>query len=452
MHRYITHTLLFCSSAMCINPIFANNEQVLHKYIDTHFSRRITISPQQISQLSWVIDHNKRSFDMDARVHDPKMHIEVVRALTRLYCMQLLRSGSQEDYEDFVASQVNQNITNSLTFASFKKLSKHLQNLSQADYGLLETATILSAVSLSKYAANLAQFMPQNPQLANDNLEFLATTLRNDADIYPLARSISNENSAAKKVLYILFPPQTNFRHMLYAEGGVGMFKYLRTMIKHQYISQQEIDLWYAHWIVNIAGFRGHVSQRGSLYLSESVFQSMTFLKSKIDHMLHSPNYDPLIPYLEYRADLLGLNNLPQQQKITLAHLGAMLRMYNVTDGNALRVAFYALSAQQQKQITDYFNQGLQDNDRPAVTYFPALYSNTLNLVNGDTSSALNIALPIYSNALSLYTKRIRNKELNAGIALNFNKLSASKNIRRIIDLGVNRTILNINTSGEVGL
>ncbi len=441
--------LLLVSSIFLSTNCHATSQDAIRSYISNNFSK-IILTQEQIAQLSWIMDHKRRSHDMDLRVANPKIHIEISRALTRLYCMQLLKDGSKTSYDQFVAAQLSNDSETILTFVSFKKLSKYLQNLSDDDYAILQDAIILSAVSLSEQAARLASnFLVQ--QEINDNLDFLAKTVRLEANIFPLTQKYRSDRAATKKIFYILFPPQTNFRHMLYTEGGIGMFTYLRSMIQHNYINQDDLDLWYAYWIVNIAGFRGHVTHTGSVYLTETVFQAMTKLKHEIDQMLYIPNHNPLIAYLNYRADLIGLQHASQEQKLLFGHISALLRMYDVSDGKILQKTFNKLSRQQHLQINKFFMQGLQDPLRGTTTYMPAVFANTLQLCNGDKQKTLNLILPVYSRAVAIYNEKIQSGTLEPGLAINFNQFSASHNLRRILALGLRSVrYVDINVSGEV--
>jgi hypothetical protein len=441
---------LILTGFMIANCVQAVADVELRAYIQKNYPYKLQISEEQIQQLSWVMGHVRRSYDMDMQAVDNGVHIEIVRALTRMYCLQLLRSGTADDYTKFIAAQLDANANSSLTFCSFKKLSKLIQALNALDYELLETATILSAVSLSAEAAKLAQNMLNVDNISNDNLTFLVATIRADQNIYPLIKQITSDKERARKLLYILFPPQTNFRHMLYTEGGIGMFKNLRTMIQHQYVNADEINLWYAYWVINIAGFRGHIAQNGSLYLTEPVYQAMTTLKTLIDNMFASPNYNPLIPYLEYRAGLLGFANMPQQEKLLLAHLGCLMRLYNVEDGNRLLTGYYLLSRYEKKELLVIFAAQLNDSALITSTYLPALFGNTMALNGGDIKQTVLLTIPLYIHATKLYNQMQVNGEIKVGVALSFNLSSASKNIRKIINGVDSISKIKIMPDGEV--
>lgn len=424
------------------NGVYATPEDKIKLYIQANYPQEFKLSTIQLQQLTWILDHKRRSYDMDMYVAKNSMHIEVVRALNRLYCLRLLKSGTKHDYDKFIAAQVSVGVTNPLSFNSFKKLSKHIQLLLPLDYTLLETATILSAVSLSVEATRLAQQIIGLHKNTNNNLEFISASVRANPNIYPITKQLVSENPTAIKLLYIVFPPQTNFRHMLYTEGGVGMFKYLRAMITHKYMNKEELDLWYAYWIINISGFRAHVMHDGSVYLTEPVYQVMTKLKSLLDIMLESPNYNPLIPYLEYRAELLGLHNLAYQDRLLVAHLGALMRLYTFEDGKQLIAGFDQLSKQQKYILADYFNSSLKNYDCLGTTYVPALFANMLVLLDGDIKQAIKIITPIYIRAI----------QINPRVSLSFNTLSSVANLKKIIHMDTAELVklVRVAADGEV--
>lgn len=418
--------ILCCCLFAC--SVFANDHRQIRRYVQQNFPAAFVINDAQISQLAWAFHHDKHTNDLDLRKNHQDIYVEISRALTRLYCAQLLRSGTLESYNRFVAAQSSVVNAKPLTFASYTKLSQHVQSLSAADYSLLETAAILSAVSLSKPAAALAQRAMDITPHSNDNMSFLAATLRNGINIYPLTAQIMRDDAAARKLLYVLFPPQTNFRHMLYTEGGIGMFKYLRNMIAHNFIDKESLNLWSAHWIINIAGFRGHIDQRGSIYLNENVAASILSLKTFVYEMLEQPNFDPLLPYLEFRAKALGFRDLPTEERLFYTHIGCLLRLYNIEEGKRLQASIQRIPVENIRAIKRYFLQGLHDPNQNTHLYVPALLGNALEVSNGNLEQVIEHMLPVYDAVLQQAARQNIHK-------MSFNKLSASKNLKQLLNI-----------------
>lgn len=360
----IQAALLICS-ALFSATVTANIEDPVRAYIQHNFPTDFAISTAQLRQMQQsIINPNGRTLDFDQYVAEQAVHIELQRAITRLYCLQLLRSGTQQAYQQFIQAQLQAKVANPLSFATFNKLAKHLQRLNTHQYALLHDAS-------------------------------------------------------AEKLAH--------FRHMLYTEGGVGMFKQLRNMILHGYINAAEIDLWYAGWIINISGFRGHVDPRGSLYLTESVAQDMQKLQDLLYQMLDAPNYDPLIPYLEYRAQSLGLQNLAVADRLFIAHLGGILRLYTAADGQRLYTSVMQLPIADRAAAQQYFLTGLQDPMQQGPTYVPALFGNALAVSDGNIELVIKKILPIYNQILQEYNSK------HSGVILSFNELSAMKNVKALL-------------------
>lgn len=355
------------------------------------------LSEIEQQQLSWLEQHSNKSFDLDALVINNEQHIEHQRAIVRLRCMHLLRIGDMCAYNLFVASQ-RESI---LQYADFIKLSVYIKKLSKGQYQQLRKAIILTAVSLSPVArAKLPEV-----EVLYSNLEFSVSAVRSNPQ---------------NKYLFSIFPPGTNFRHMLYAEGGQEMFMSLRAMILHKYMRQDELDLWFAYWIVDIAGFRGHVAPDGSIYLNQDVYSAMATLKKMLDTMLVSPTYDVLTPYLDYRAELLGLQELEKETRHTLAHLGAQMRLYTPAQGRIIYEVFQNIPTESKNILITYFAKQEHTHDR--LTHVPSLFANALIQLDGDLELMIEKMLPIYIKIIQL-----------GGLDVSCNKISSSLNIAELL-------------------
>lgn len=411
-----------------LGSVHADKRDLIRVTASKNFPTTFNVSEDQLAQLSWALDHKNRTYDMDLAVDgDADVHIEIHRALTRLYCAQLLRTGGIDAYNSFIAAQLEFGIAQPLQLSSFMNLSKHIQQLPADDYELVEAAVILTAVSLTKPAADLAKRIINSNFKETDALDFLSYTLRDHKDLYPITWNIFNKSSNAKRLFYVLFPPHTNFRHMLYTEGGIGMFNYLRSMIVHGYINRHDLDVWYAFWIVNIAGFRGHIQHHGSLYLTDPVADAMDKLKYLVYEMLENPTYDPLLPYLEYRAKCVGYDYLPRSERLFFAHLASLLRIYSINEGQRLYVSVMRLPISERSTVMQEFYKGLQDTTHVYATHVPALFGNALYIEKGNIEKVILKILPAYNKILLQYIKS------NPERTLCCNELSAMKNLELLL-------------------
>lgn len=367
-------------------------------------------------QLNWLNGYQHHTYEMDAKVKTREQHVELPRAINRIRCLELLRQGDRAAYMEFVQAQT----ADCLSWQNFGKLAEFIKKLNPEQYLLLRKAIILTAVSLTPQAR--AQ-IPAVKILNNSRLDFNAAWVR---------------ATPADRNLYLMFPPETNFRHMLYTEGGDQMFATLHKMIQLQYMRRAELDLWFAYWIINIAGFRGHIEQNGSVYLTNSVAIITLHLKSLIDNMLISPQYDVLAEYLEYRANLLGLQELPAPQRITLAHLGSLMRLYTPQTGQRLYQAFLRLPSTTQAALIKFFTQDI--HTRPIITYAPALFANAFTLSHNNIELVVDRVLPVYLQVIKLQLE-----------STSLNSLAKEANVRRILDGEQINLILNADLELDVG-
>ncbi len=412
----------------------------IYNFIQKKYADTLTITQAQVEQLSWAYAHVSPTNDLDLFCDVEKNFIEIARALNRIYCAKLLRTGNIESYNRFVRAQIESGAKDVLKFATFNEFGKHIQQLTKRDYELLETAIILSAVSLSNTAANLNSSV-NFVEIANDKMDFLASSIRQNSYQYPLI----NHNQHDYKLLYISFLPHTNFRHMLYTEGGIDMFTCLRHMIMHGFIDKEKLDFWYAYWLINISGYRGHVNHNGSLYLHEHTAQSTRKLKELIYKMLEFANINPLFEYLEYRAQMLGFTNLPTEDKLFITHIACLLRIYDADNGKKLSSVIHSIDNENLNNIREYFSTSLYKECRLLYTHVPAFLNNSLSLLQGDMQSMLTMILPVYNQIIKIS----QNLQLST---ISFEKLATNPNIKRILQTPIDQLKFTFNNDGLIEL
>ncbi len=357
-----------------------------------------TLTETEVAQLQSLQGFSRRNYDMDLYVSDQYSHIEVPRAIARVHCLELLQDGSSKAYQEFVTAQD----ADCLSFANFKRLASYIQSLSEDKILLIRKAIIITAVSLT------SQVLEQMPEA-----KCLGSTLDVSASFVRATK--------AERQMYCIFPPATNFRHMLFTESGNNMFKTLQTMIQLRYMGQQELDLWFAYWIVNTAGFRGQVEQRGSIYITEPVANAMLYLKDLLDQMLLAPEYPVLSNYLQYRVRLIGLQEMPVEQQAVFGHLAGILHLYTPLQGRILYSSFMQLSTKTRCDLERFFNYEVHTYE--PISYIPAFFSNAMLYTNNNFSLVFAKLLPIYMEAV----------RLSDGKGVSLNQLSKTTNIAQLL-------------------
>jgi hypothetical protein len=404
----------------------------IEDYIKATYSEpKLQVSRAQIKQLSWVFNNPFKTNEMSVKAVEDGMHIEVKRALSRLYCLQLLREGGKAAYDKFVEAQNEALVRDKssptpLSFDSFQVLSNQIRALNEAQHRALISSTIMSSVTLSPAAKELAgKLVGKYPE---DSVEFSASTVEKAMEMYPLVETLTE---AEQFWVRAAFPHHTHFRHMMYTEGGQGMFETLRQKITNKAILPQEIDVWYCHWMINITGFRGHLNPKGSLYLTENTFQDMMLLKTQIDELQKRPKHDALTEYLKKRAGLLGFANTHDISSLVLAHIGAMLRLHTPAEGEELAKGFNALDEKVRKEITHQYFESLTKVEL-TPTYGPALFANVLAKTK-DIGRTVQVCLPFYANAYANYRQLVATKQMASDVALNFNESASSSSVDKLL-------------------
>ena len=406
--------------------------ETLKEYIQNTYGERLAISDAQIEQLAWVMENPVRTPEMDAK-NDKKasgIHREVPRALARLYSLQLMRSGTDKAYQTFTAPQ--QGLESVLNRESFALLSSGISRLDEESYETLEAAVIISAVTLTPEARKRVSAVLK-ASYPEDSEKFLSFTAQKAAAIYPLAEQVVQKYKSNGRKFKVIYLADSHLRHMMYNEGSVSMYSVLREGLRTNKLSQADLELWYYRWVANIAGFRGHLSSPGSLYLTQNTFMAMNQVKNILDRLRLKTDLNPMAVYLEHRGRWLGLYALTRKkdERLALASLGATLRLFTPSDGRALKQAFRGLSTRDQERWIRHTGKQMAETGFPAPTYGPALFANALDIT--DLAETLEKMMPLFLDAMD-EEQRLRSQgKLPRDTPVSFRSLSTADNIRIIL-------------------
>ncbi|WP_257265093.1 hypothetical protein [Endozoicomonas sp. ONNA2] len=402
-------------------PMVAENRQdPIRAYIHQHFADQLVVTREQIEQLSWVLANPVVTPELSAQRLPASIHQEVPRALSRLYCLQLLRNGSNAAYKAFVAPQTD---PGGLSESSFQQLAREIARLDAVSYEVLQATAILDAVTLSAQARKRAAKALGKP-VPEDSTNFLSVSAPCAGEIYPLARSIISKHPQAARLFEIVYLPHSHLRHMMYNEGSLSMYTVLDTGIQNKSISRDDLNLWYDHWVVNIAGFRGHAEPAGSVYLTQNTWRSMNQLKLLLDRLFSEPKLNPMQVYLQKRGRWLHLNTLTRNpdEFIALASLGATARLFTPAEGRELYTSFKSLPENQQKQWIHHSRRQLTALATPSPTYGPAVYANAIAVAGlaQTVRRVLPVMLGVYQQAEQMRAAG----QLAADVPLSFRELA----------------------------
>ncbi|MGE3319797.1 MAG: hypothetical protein AB7I18_10940 [Candidatus Berkiella sp.] len=362
------------------------------QYLAANFAE-IAFSDSEIEQLSWSIrsSGNTPEKAMIDVAGSPDF-MEVRRCASRLYGEQSLVNG---DYAAFIQNQDKEDeYCPVLEEGQFEQLSQKFRKNDQLTRDALRVTTIISSVPLSPKARERADNVLGKNNYTIDSVEFLADTFKdieNAKAIYPLVAELFKKYPAAKdqarisKLLKAAFPSRRHYRHMLYTEGNETLFDELIEGVLSGRIDKEQFDFWVQHWTINICGFRGHLSPKGSLYLTRNTCKAMQALESSLARIFNEAitSKEVLNDYLDKRWQGLQLGDIPERQlditeKRLLAHIAAMMRLFHPEEGQALLEGYRFIPKATANDLKEVYFTVPKGNE-PTPTYAPALYENGID-------------------------------------------------------------------------
>ena len=209
-------------------------------------------------------------------------------------------------------------------------------------------------------------------------------------------------------------------------EGGYNMFSTMAAAIRTREISWEQYNLWFARWIINVAGLDGHVNHLGSIYLTEPVAQCIFALKSELDQLWVNPDHQVIDHYLAFRAEQLGV------QGAYVAYLGALMRQYSPVTGHNIQAWYDGLSPLVQQKKLDTFRLQME-NTRITPTFKPTVLVNLLDL-KCTVSEALTLFTEIEAEAMHIYAAAVTDGRTSLNTPLSFRNVAFKEFLSPIKD------------------
>lgn len=259
--------------------------------------------------------------------------------------------------------------------------------------------------------------------LPADSEQFITYYVTHYSNRLPIYSLLSKE---ASDLLRYAFYENAHARQILDLEGGQNMLTSLRAAISNKTMDYVEFNLWYARWIINIAGLDGHLCPQGSSYLTQPVANGIFALKQELDQLWINPDHPVLTEYMRFRARQLDVKNL------YLAALGALMRQYTPIKGHQIQKWFLQLPEDMQKQLLDDFAKRLKDT-KATPTFQPPLLLNLLDL-GCSVSDTLTLFIQIEAKATKKYLTAIAAGEVLVSTPLSYRDVAFKDKLRPILD------------------
>jgi len=341
-----------------------------------------------LQQLSWIQDNSVITSQSNDEIKPDSINMEVKRTLARYACSQLLLQGDEAAWDKFIAAQAPET---ALTFSRFVQLSALIQKLPEPFRHVLIATCFITKTRRAENA--IKAVWPAGKALSTDSEQFITDLVSHQPDVLPICAMLTPEE---QDLLRSAFPELAHGRHMLDMEGGYNTVSSIRQSIQTGAMNPEQFALWFARWILNVAGLDGHVKSQGSSYLTEPVAACMQALLTELNQLFTNPAHPVLDNYLAFRAEQLQVDNH------YFAYLGAQMRQYSPSIGQEIKAWFESLPEDIQAARLESFKHQLH-NTKVTPTYQPTILDNLLS--SKSLKCSVSEALTLFSHIQQVATQ-----------------------------------------------
>lgn len=345
-----------------------------------------------LEQLSWQLNSDKNKLTPEQAMVDktPPQLIQIKRIGGRLNALDCVLKG---DYQAFIAEQAKYfDAYNAvLSEKEFNQVQMRFEGKDKVFIETLKVCTIVGGINLTPEVRKRA--MALNIDFVDDSVQGMAD-LFEDIDkarkIFPLVDALFEKNPSSHariaSLLQAAFSKNTHLRHMLYTECNQNGFRNILDRMQQGELDQEGLEFTINYWLTDIFGFRANVSPKGSIYYTHNTHIAFEALCAQLNRGLEEKTIsakEMFESYLLKRADWLGLNksDLPANDQMLLAHLGAMMRLFNEDHGDLLAAGLKLIPDELRQLSAVYFEDC--DPTEPTPTYVPALFANAIECRQG---------------------------------------------------------------------
>lgn len=388
---------------------------IIQLFVRTHYPS-LELEPEMLEQLLWLQNNSISTSQSSAQIEPKKINIEVERILSRFYCLKLLLEGGASSYQAFIHAQSKDACLSQSSFDTLSHLIKQHSDASQQ--------CLMATCFITKSDHAISAVPQENRRdLPADSEQFITYMVTHYPRLFPIHRLL---NSEAVELLPFAFYRNAHMRQMLDIEGGYYMLSSLREGVKSGEVTLKRFNLWFARWVINIAGLDGHVNSQGSIYLTEPVAQCMFALKSEIEQLWENPNYPVLDHYLSFRMKQLNVSDR------YIASLGALMRQYTPERAEEVQLWFSRLSTQEQKNCEITFTHQLEVS-RMTPTFKPTVLVNLL-LLGCSVSEALTLFTQIEIKAMEAYQQAVIEQRIADSTPLSYRNIAYKDLLLPLLD------------------
>ncbi len=407
----------FKSMAMTmVSSMWRRMTVLVTDYQTLHFPG-MTLSLEMHKQLYWLYNNSVNTSQSHPQVRHASddLNQEIKRVLSRLHNLRLLQNGSVSAYHAFIAAQPE---SEQLQWVHFQTWSQLIKTQSPA-----ATQCLIASCFMTKSDEAVRAAKRLSLTVSMDSERFLTDIVTQSPTLFPVCKHLDEE---AQQLLAFVFLKNSHARQMLDMEGTRALFDVLREKIKQGSITKEQYNLWFARWVLNICGLKGHVETRGACYFTNPLAESLEALKHTLDGLWDDADHDVYITYLTFRQNQLGVGNL------YLAQLGAMLRKHTPDVGAEIQAWFDALPEVEGAKYLASFEKQLATL-KVAPTYKPVVLDNLLGL-GCSIAKALMLFSQIEFKAMQCFEQGVLEQRIAEDVPLCYREVAHSESLEHLIE------------------
>ena len=372
--------------------------------------------------------------------------VELDRTLMTLQCLTWILDGSDASYQAFTSAQgesvklTPKNFSSLNSAANKLKASHPTLNEEQVEQAFV-TALVLGDIGKAQRAREIFNKEGCTAVDHDDYHAQVMQVLKNKPELCPSFQALPQ---AAQDLLVKASTIGTHYGHITHLEGGPSMFSPLKNSEVANSQDRYTLAFDFLVHIADVAGAAGHVKQTSSLVLTDETFRAIDLNKSVCEELAFNglSEVEAYNECAKTRAEWLGLDT-SKPQSLVLGKFGAMLRLFDPTDGAAMQAGFNALSNDEKTFVLQQFDPEHQTHIQRTATYMPAVLANIIGNQNVEGTkqdkikTAFNEGLPFLARVLQQHSQDIADNNFDPQTPLNFNYVAGEvKNTPMIKQVG----------------
>jgi hypothetical protein len=347
---------------------------------------------------------------------------EFERTMATFVNFYLVLKGGDDAFQQFIASQPPEEALTRENFDLFHAYARKVAGNDQNNLKTIEADLLLGDMGKTPTARRLAK---EHSIDERDHDIFLGQCLEKCPQIFPtfltLSPTIQKELKESAGLIH--------FGHVAHLEGGPEILKKLKesNLLAR---NPKAFDLAMLTYMLDVSGARAHETNRGAKSFTNKTFLGINGMKDALYKLSEGSEEEAISAYVAYRASLLGLDPENKEDAV-LTRLGAMMRLFTLEEGSALKEAYQNLKDNDQKNAITQTFAPLTIREERTPTYIPAVFVNFIDAAikqgysrDKAIQKCIQDAVAKIAAFLQTYREGKANQPYSPDKTLNFNKVA----------------------------